>query len=135
MPPQVHLEEAILRCDVALPAEQVGGRVGVNVRDPLLVAQHIDPAIEGGHSHFALGLREGAAGEPHAQHGSRDSHDDQNSQRRQENASKQWGHDPRVCHTADLRADIQSPACLPTPTPAGIVSTVSTSSRRSPITR
>ncbi|MNW52002.1 hypothetical protein D3C74_295030 [compost metagenome] len=57
----VHLEEPVLRLDVALRAEQVLGGVGVDLRHALGVAEHADLAVQAGDREGAVGLREGAA--------------------------------------------------------------------------
>ena len=48
MPAHVHLEEPLLGVHVALGAHQVGERVGVELRDAVVVADHLDLAVRPG---------------------------------------------------------------------------------------
>ena len=48
MPSYVHLEEALLGVHEALGQRQVVHRVGVDLRDAVLVADHLDLSVEAG---------------------------------------------------------------------------------------
>jgi hypothetical protein len=83
VPAVVHLEEAVLRLDVALGPEEVLGRVRVDLRDALRVAEHRDLALQARELDLTRRLRqrpadrdddEGRPGDErqHDQHGDRD---------------------------------------------------------------
>ena len=70
VPAHVHLEEPLLGLHVALRQHQVVHRVGVQLRDAVLVADHLDRAGQARHLELAGGLRQratdhGDAGDRH----------------------------------------------------------------------
>ena len=54
---EVHLEEPVLRLHVALRVEQVVGGGGVDLRDAVVVADHLHLRAQPGDLHLAVGLR------------------------------------------------------------------------------
>ena len=58
MAAEVHLEEAVLSMHVPLRLEQVFWVVGVDVRHPVRVAQHLNLAFESGNHQPSRGLGE-----------------------------------------------------------------------------
>ena len=68
----VHLEEPLLRVHEALRAHQVLGGVGVDLRDAVLVADHLDLTGETRQLQRAAGLRQGPADQHEPDHQPRD---------------------------------------------------------------
>ena len=66
VPPDVHLVEALLGVHETLGAHQVGGRVGVDLRDAVRVADHRHLRVETGEPDLAVDLRERPPHQHHA---------------------------------------------------------------------
>ena len=76
VPAHVHLVEALLRVHVALRGHQVGQRVAVQLRDPVVVADHLHLGAQARHLDRAVDLREGPAHQDHGGHQAGDQQQD-----------------------------------------------------------